>query len=107
MGDSRRILLLILIMTAVATSIGIAAITILYDTLFEEERAHLVETAQSQARLMEAVARFDLVHSLDYPEGAIAATIAQIRDAHEKYLGFGETGEFTLARRAGEHIDFS
>ena len=94
-------------MTAVAASIGIAAIAILYDTLFEEERAHLVETAQSQARLMEAVARFDLVHSLDYPEGAIAATIAQIRDAHEKYLGFGETGEFTLARRAGEHIDFS
>ena len=107
MGDTRRILLLVLIMTAVAASIGIAAITILYDTLFEEERAHLVETARSQARLMEAVARFDLVHSLDYPEGAIAATISQIRDAHEKYLGFGETGEFTLARRAGEHIDFS
>ena len=106
MDDYRRIFLLILIMTAVAAGIGIAAITVLYDTAFEEERARLVETAQSQARLMEAVARFDLVYSSDYPDGPLAATTAQIRDAHEQYLGFGRTGEFTLARREGDNIIF-
>ncbi len=105
-GDYRRILLLILIMTAVAAGIGVSAISILYNTAFEEDRARLVETAQSQARLMEAVARFDQIHSLDYPEGAAAATISQIKDAHEQYLGFGQTGEFTLARREAERIVF-
>ncbi len=93
-------------MTTVATAVGVAAITILYRAAFEEGRLRLVETAQSQARLMEAVARFDRVYSLDYPEGAEAATIAKITDAHEHYLGFGETGEFTLARREGDNIVF-
>jgi PAS domain S-box-containing protein len=97
---------LILIMTAVAAGIGVAAIAILYHAALDEERSRLVETAQSQARLMEAVARFDEVYSLDYPEGSKAATIAQIKDAHERYLGFGETGEFTLARRVGDDIVF-
>jgi PAS domain S-box-containing protein len=100
------LILLILIMTAVAVGIGVAAITILYNAALDEERFRLVETAQSQARLMEAVARFDELYSLNYPEGSKAATIAQIKDAHERYLGFGETGEFTLARRVGEDIVF-
>jgi hypothetical protein len=100
------LILLILIMTTVAVGIGVAAITILYRAALDEERSRLVETAQSQARLMEAVARFDELYSLDYPEGPKAATIAQIKDAHERYLGFGETGEFTLARRVGDDIIF-
>lgn len=79
---------------------------ILYHAALDEERSRLVETAQSQARLMEAVARFNEVYSLDYPEGSRAATIVQIKDAHERYLGFGETGEFTLARRVGDDIVF-
>ena len=103
---AKRFILLILIMTAVAAGIGVAAIAILYHAALDEERARLVETAQSQARLMEAVARFDEVYSRDYPEGSEAATIVQIKDAHERYLGFGETGEFTLARRVGDDIVF-
>ena len=103
---TKRFILLILIMTAVAVGIGVAAIAILYDAAINEERSRLVETAQSQARLMEAVARFDEAYSLNYPEGSKAATIAQIKDAHERYLGFGETGEFTLARRVGDDIVF-
>jgi len=103
---TKRLILLILIMTTVAVGIGVAAITILYHAALDEERSRLVETAQSQARLMEAVARYDEVYSLNYPEGSKAATIAQIKDAHERYLGFGETGEFTLARRVGDDIIF-
>jgi PAS domain S-box-containing protein len=103
---TKRFILLILIMTAVAAGIGVAAIAILYRAALGEERLRLVETAQSQARLMEAVARFDEVYSRDYPEGSQAATIAQIKDAHERYLGFGDTGEFTLARRVGDDIVF-
>jgi len=106
MSDYRRIVLLILIMTVVTASVSVIAIMILYETAFEQQRSRLVETAQSQARLLEAVARFDQVHSTDYPAGAQAATIDQLMDAHEHYHGFGDTGEFTLARRAGNHIVF-
>jgi PAS domain S-box-containing protein len=56
--------------------------------------------------LIEAIARFDTRWSKDYPEGATAATLKQVFDAHEQYEGFGETGEFTLARREGNLIVF-
>lgn len=89
-------------------SLIVAGITILmlYLAAFEEERARLVETAQSQARLIEAVVRFDTIYSKDYPKGPEEATLSQIIDAHKHYKGFGETGEFTLARREGEDIVF-
>ncbi len=102
----KRLLFLALIMVTVSLVVGGIAIYVLYMTAFEEERARLVETAQSQARLIEAVARFDSIYSRDYPGGAEAATLSQLTDAHEHYEGFGETGEFTLARREGNHIVF-
>ncbi len=79
---------------------------ILYNTSIAEERERLTEAAQSQARLVEAIARFDAVHSKDYPEGSRAATLSQVIDAHSQYSGFGETGEFTMARREGDSIVF-
>ena len=102
----KRVTLLVVIMTGVAASVGAAAFVILYETAFEQQRLRLVETAKSQARLMEAVARFDRTYNLNYPRGAAAATIEQIRNAHANYLGFGDTGEFTLARRDGDDIVF-
>jgi PAS domain S-box-containing protein len=80
---------------------------LLYETAFQEKQADLVETAQSQARLIEAVAQFDTKYSThDVKGGALAATMSQIVDAHQRYKGFGETGEFTLAKREGDQIVF-
>ena len=91
---------------AALTATGIS-IWLLYETAFDGQRERLVELAQSQARLIEAVARFDAHHSQeDHPQGSAAATLSQIVDAHARYEGFGETGEFTLARRQGEQILF-
>ena len=110
MGERKRLFLLILIMTTV--SLVVAGITsgILYNTAFEEERERLVETAQSQARLIEAVARFDATHEKAnpgfHPKGPTAATLSQIIDAHKHYKGFGETGEFTLAHSEGDNTVF-
>jgi hypothetical protein len=78
----------------------------LYRAAISEERSRLEETAKSQARLIEAVARFDKKYSNDYHQGAWQATLSQIRDAHAKYRGFGETGEFTLSTRKGDNIVF-
>lgn len=90
-----------------ALAVGGTSIWFLYQAAFEEQRNRLIEVAQSQARLIESIARFDAKYSReDYPGGAISATLSQIIDAHKKYKGFGETGEFTLAKRQEENIVF-
>ena len=91
-------ILLIGIMAALCLTVEFAAIGMLYSTAMGEERERLVETVQSQARLIEAIARFDSKHSTGFPQGARKATLSQITDAHSRYQGFGETGEFTLSR---------
>jgi PAS domain S-box-containing protein len=108
MSDRKRILVFsILIMAGGMFCAAAVTITILYRTAFEEERRHLVEIARGQARLMEAVARFDATHSqAAHPNGATGATLSQIADAHQHYPGFGETGEFVVARRDGDQIVF-
>ncbi len=106
MSPRRRVLLLICIMASVVLIVTAASFGMLFRTALAEERARLVETARSQARLIEAVARFDAKYSTDFPQGARAATLSQIVDAHAHYQGFGKTGEFTLSRREGDDIVF-
>ncbi len=93
-------------MTAVALAMTFTSIFVLYQAAYEEEKLRLVEVAQSQARLMEAVAKFDQQYSHNYPEGTEAATLSQFIDAHKRFKGFGETGEFLLAREKAGQIDF-
>jgi len=97
---------LILIMMGVGLIMTLVSIFVLHRTAYEEERSRLVEVAQSQARLMEAVARFDMKYSHNYPEGTEAATLSQFIDAHKRFEGFGESGEFLLAREKENQIDF-
>lgn len=107
MTDRQRLLVLLVVMAAVGLAAVGLSLWLLYSAAFDEQRSSLVEIAQSQARLIEAVARFDTVHSQDAdPRGAAAATLAQVIDAHAHYRGFGETGEFTLARREEDDIVF-
>ncbi len=106
MSPRKRVLILIFIMVSVTAIVGAVSIGMLYRTALNEEKARLVETAKSQARLMEAIARFDALYSKDYPEGPRAATLSQIVDAHNHYRGFGETGEFTLSKKEGDEIVF-
>ena len=80
---------------------------VLYQVAIEEQRGWLLMLAQSQARMIESVARFDAEHSQqDHPQGAWGATMSQIAAAHEKLSAFGETGEFVFGRREGKRIVF-
>ncbi len=91
------------------SSLVVAGITIfsLYQAAISEERERLVETAQSQARLIEAVAKFDATYSQSsVPGGARAATLSQISEAHKSYEQSGRTAEFTLAERKDDSIIF-
>ncbi len=96
-------LYLISIMITITVIVMAISITMLYQVAFHEEEQRLIETVQSQARLMESVARFDQKHS---GEHAFDNTLAQIREAHQNFKGFGETGEFTLAKLENNQIIF-
>ena len=106
MSSRKRVILLIVIMASIALFIEAITITLLYSAALSEEKHRLVESARSQARLIEAIARFDMKYSSDYPRGAEEATLSQISDAHNQYEGFGETGEFTLSKKKGDEIVF-
>ncbi len=93
-------------MTTIFVVVSGIAIYLLYRTAFEVERARLVEVTQSWARLIESVARFSNTYGGDYSEGCEAATLSQIIDAQAQFKGFGNTGEFTLARCEEDSIVF-
>ena len=97
MTEHKRLYLLISIMTGVSLLVGGIAIYVLYQAAMDEERDRLMESAQSQARLIEAIARFDAVESADFPEGSSAATISQIVDAHKNFKGLARP-ESSLSR---------
>ena len=101
----RRFALLAALM--VTTSVGAILVmaAMLYRQNMQNQREHLRTMAQSQARMIEAVARHD-ARVLGEDEPAAATTLSQIVDAHRQYPGWQETGEFTLARREGDAIIF-
>jgi nitrogen fixation negative regulator NifL len=88
-------------MTAVALSVGAISIYFLYQAAIEEKKEDLRQIVKSQARFIEAVARFDIEQSDDFPGGHLTATLSQIQEAHQ---GFDETGDFYLARLEGDQI---
>lgn len=110
-GERGRILLLTFIMVISCGMVMMIILVMLYRHNIDEHRNLLVTTVQSQARLIEAVAQYDSDMSItlsdtDPDYDAFTATLGQIIDAHERYQGFGETGEFTLARREGNSMVF-
>jgi PAS domain S-box-containing protein len=102
----RRQQLLLAILILVSLCSAAIAIATLYRAAMEQQRNLLREIAVSQASLIGAVALFDARWSDEVPGGASGATLSQIRMAHAAYQGFGDTGEFTLARREGAQIEF-
>ncbi len=103
----RRSIILILVMSICVLMVTGISILILYRAAYEQQRDRLVELAQSRAQFIQSVARFDAIHSKDvHPEGPKGATLNQVTDAHKRFKGFGDTGEFTLARIEADQIMF-
>ena len=108
MNERKRVILLIFIMATTAFIVAGTTISMLYRSAFKEQQARLMETAQSQAHLIEAVAQFDTVYNKDYPGGAAAATISQLINAYTKYehIHSSRTAEFVVGRLDGDQINF-
>lgn len=93
------------IMAGIVLVVTATAFWMLYQVVLEHTRVQILEIARSQARLIEAVAKFDAIHS-DPERSSRANTLAQIRESHYKYRGFGRTGEIVLAELHGGRIHF-
>jgi hypothetical protein len=102
----KRLVLLISIMVIITIAVEFIAVWTLYRVAITQQRARLEETVKSQARLIEAIARYNERSVRKIPLGKREATISQVIDAHRHYRGFGETGEFTLGRRNGDQIEY-
>jgi PAS domain S-box-containing protein len=105
-SQSWRVLALIVILGAVALAAAGVAIAGLYLTAVDVERQRLIESAKSQARWLESMARYEIRDSLLDRAGVEATVLDQFYAAHEGYESFGETGETVLARREGDMIAF-
>lgn len=95
-----------LFQTIVLVGFGIAtlALFVLYEAFFDEKKAGLIHDVKMRALEFESVARFDMIHSRDFPGGHKEATISQFREAHDQIAGSGKTGEYTLAKLEGDQI---
>jgi PAS domain S-box-containing protein len=78
------------------------AIWVLYDAAFRAEEKRLLAIAQSQARLIDEIARFNQGH----PRGAFEVTLAQVAGALRQYRGFGSSGEIVIGRLEGDQMAF-
>nr|CRH07210.1 Putative histidine kinase with SBP bac 3 (Bacterial extracellular solute-binding proteins, family 3_domain, PAS 3 domain, two PAS 4 domain, PAS domain, HisKA domain, HATPase c domain and one response regulator receiver domain [Candidatus Magnetococcus massalia] len=94
---------LTMVMVLAVAATALATLALLYNTALEEQRQRLVDTVRNQARLMEAVARFDQEYSSNFPTGTRSATLSQVKDAHSNFYGLSE---FTLGERVGDQIIF-
>lgn len=93
MGERKRLALLVLIMTSVAIIVAATALGVFYDAAFERERERLVNFAESQARLITALAPDKRVEILE-----------EQRRLRERAVG--QTAELQLARREAGTIVF-
>ena len=94
-------------MTVSVVFVTLVSIWFLYSAAVKQQTTRLVEVAQSQARLIETMKEYASVNLGD-SSGDTSAQIAlaQLVQAHAKFEGFGETGEFTLGKIDGGKIVF-
>jgi PAS domain S-box-containing protein len=125
----RQILAASIVVMACVSLGGVGvAIPTLYRAAFDAERSRLRDIVRSRVSLIEAVARFDggaqagpssqsasagatdaaseVALEIALDAAAAETTLRQVVEAHAHFEGFGETGEFTVARRAGDEIVF-
>ena len=102
-----RILLLICMMTWISLIISGFSFFFLYRTAIEEIKMRLVETVESQARMIEIITDFEAAHGTSFaPESLRSAIISRVHTAHNKYEQAGLTMEFAIAERNGDWISY-
>lgn len=85
-------------------------IVLLYNLGFERQKNRLVELVETQAVMINIVAQQEFLLydgiSTEMKKNLAVNVIQKVAEAHYRYGGFGETGEFTLGRHDGDKIQF-
>ena len=104
LSNRKKFALLIALMVTI--TVGVAGITlaVLYKTAYREQNKRLVEIAQTKARYIEAIAQYNLRSLPQDPQNAYNATLEQVKQAQENFIGLGDTGEITLAKTENQRI---
>ncbi len=97
---------MMLIMTGMICLVCTAAFLLLYHVVLDQTKNQLQELARSQGRLIEAIGKSDAIRSLQPGDASRARTLSQVRESHNAYAGFGQTGEIVLGERTGNQIHF-
>jgi len=86
------------------------AIVLLYNLGVERQKNRLVELVETQAVMINIVAQQEFLLydgiSVETKKNLAVNVIQKVAEAHYRYGGFGQTGEFTLGRRDGDKIQF-
>jgi PAS domain S-box-containing protein len=90
-----------LILVSILSLLSIVIMGLLYDHTFKFQKQRLLEIAQSQARLIEAVTYFEATHN---PHMNVFTILNSLIDAHSRYSSFGETTEFILFKQEAEQL---
>ena len=96
-GERRRLALLLGIMAGVALVVAVISIGQLYLVTDAVRRQSLVDLVDVRASAIEAAFQ---------QNGSAEATLDLVRQAHSELPGWGDTGEFVVAKRDGELILF-
>jgi PAS domain S-box-containing protein len=104
-SEQKRLFSLAIVMVLVALMVMTITIVMFYRQNITEYRKFLMDTVQSQARLIEAIARYDVINDKE-AQAIYLATIGKIIDTDNHYKGFADTGEFVLAQLEGDEIEF-
>ena len=105
-AEKKQRFYLLIIMVMVSIGVGSVVLFKTYQEHLRDHKMQLLNIVKTQAHIIESVAEFDDKYSSNFPGGSREATLSQIRKAHDKIEGFGNTGEFLLAQREGNFIIF-
>ncbi|WP_345980318.1 diguanylate cyclase [Sulfurimonas sp. HSL3-2] len=104
---------LISIMVLVVIVVTNASIYGLYKIGFEQQKKRLTEIVQSEAVMINMIIDFQTkINDIDHDGDKLSKTksesevLKKLMYAHEKFSGFGETGEFVLGKLDGNKIRF-
>ena len=100
---------LIGIMAVIVMTITGLSVAGLYHIGLQQQQQRLVEIVKSRAGMINVIAQHEMSEEatrVDGKKGVSAHVLDQIIRAHERFIGFGKSGEFTLARRDGDVMRF-
>jgi PAS domain S-box-containing protein len=92
-------------MLVISASAATLATFLLYRASFEQHRARLLNVVQHRSSIIKSLPLpSTMLQAEDSPTGPGANGLPEIIDVFRRFGKFGETGEFTLARRLGGNI---